>query len=330
MKGDLRGPSRSPIRKKGRRTAPAFSFLLADGMEGFIFAGTMYRLPVLVSALFILVQAGFVACVPHEPRAEVVDKFFSQERKDLLVIGHRGAKGLAPENTMAAFQVAADLGVPFELDTMLCKSGEPVVIHDYTVDRTTGGTGRVADLTLAELKALDAGSHFSEKFKNERIPTLAEVLDRFAGRVRIDVEIKYEGPGDQAHLTAEAVAKVIMDRGLTDRVFISAFNPYILEALRHAAPELARGQLYSHFDDTDLAFYKKIVLRNLLLNGKADPDFLAPHHELVDEDYVKEYNGLGYAVVPFTVNEPERIEELITWGVEGIITDFPQRVLDRR
>lgn len=274
------------------------------------------------------------ACVHHEPRIADINALFERSAADakqanpFMVVGHRGAAGVAPENTMAAFEVAARLGVPFELDTMLCKSGEPVVIHDYTVDRTTNGSGRVAELTLAELKQLDAGSHFDARYKNERIPTLAEVLDRYASTVMIDIEIKYEGPSAEAHRVADAVVELVREKGLIDRVFVSAFNPYVLEAFKKAEPQILRGQLYSHFKKADIPYYQKVVLRNLMLNGAADPDFLAPDHELVDRDYVETYHDLGYRIVPYTVNDEARLRELRDFGVDAIITDFPERALN--
>ena len=107
------------------------------------------RLTKLNFIFFALFTAALLSsCVHHEPRP--LKGFF---KKKFLTIGHRGTRGLGPENTMAAFRIAASMGIPFELDTMLCKSGEPVVIHDYTVDRTTNGKGRVADLTLKQFKS---------------------------------------------------------------------------------------------------------------------------------------------------------------------------------
>ena len=282
----------------------------------------------------IIVALSFSACVHHDPRIADIGALFdrsaadAKQAHDFMVVGHRGAAGVAPENTMAAFEVAARLGVPFELDTMLCKSGEAVVIHDYTVDRTTNGSGRVMELTLAELKQLDAGSHFDARYKNETIPTLAEVLDRYAQRVMIDIEIKYEGPSAEAHRIAEAVVAVVREKDLIDRVFVSAFNPYVLEAVKNAEPRILRGQLYSDFETADIPYYQKVVLRNLWLNGAADPDFLAPDHKLVDRDYVQDFHALGYRIVPYTVNEEARLRELRDFGVDAIITDFPARALN--
>src|SRR5688500_16528220 len=104
----------------------------------------------------------------------------------MLVIAHRGASSYAPENTLAAFDLAIEMGARhLELDVHLTRDDHVVVIHDDTVDRTTGGVGPVAEQTLAELKSLDAGSWFGEKFAGQRIPTFAEVLERYAGRAHL-------------------------------------------------------------------------------------------------------------------------------------------------
>ena len=275
-------------------------------------------LPTFTLAALLLLTT---ACVHHEPRP--LKGFFKSK---FTAIGHRGAKGVAPENTMAAFRASAAAGAPFELDTMLCKTGEPVVIHDYTVDRTTNGKGKVADLTLKELRALDAGSYFSPKFKGEKIPTLNEVLDEFANRVKVDIEIKYQGPREKIPTLAKAIIDLVKKKGLEKKVFITAFNPYVLEAFKNEAPDLARGQLYSRFETADIPYHQKVVLRNLLLNESADPDFLAPNYKMVDEEYVKTYHELGYKILVWTVNKPDDMRRLIEMGVDGIITDFPNRL----
>ena len=230
---------------------------------------------------------------------------------------------------MAAFRHAVALGVPIELDTMLTRTGEPVVIHDYTVDRVTQGSarGRVDSLSLAEISALEVGSLFSKKFQGEKIPTLEEVLREIAPRVRVDVEVKYEGPRAKADQTVRAVIDVIKRGGHGEQVFVTAFNPYILEEFKKQDPDLIRGQLYGTFSDSDIPFYQKLALRNLLLNDRADPDLLAVEDALVDAEYVDKYHRLGYRILVWTVNEPERIARLAQWGVDGIITDFPGRAL---
>ncbi|EQA36045.1 glycerophosphodiester phosphodiesterase family protein [Leptospira inadai serovar Lyme str. 10] len=272
-----------------------------------------------LSVFFLSIVSGS-SCVHHSPRQEQVQKQFPEK---FMVIGHRGARALAPENTLAGFRLATKYGHGFELDTMLCKTGELVVIHDYSLDRVTNGKGKVKDSSLADIKRLDAGSHFSPEYKGEQIPTLEEVLNEFGGKAVIDIEIKSEESGEPAQKVADAVVDLLAKKKFPARVFVSSFNPMVLERIRETKPEILRGQIYGTFKDSTLAYYKKVALKNLLLNKKAVPDILAPEHLLVDEDYVREYHKLGYKIYPWTVNDPKEMRKLIQAGVDGIITDKP-------
>src|SRR5262249_36816029 len=161
------------------------------------------------------------------------------------LIGHRGACGLAPENTVASFRKAADLGVRWvEFDVHLSADGVPVVIHDDTVNRTTSGRGKVAALTLAELQALDAGTWFAPRFQNERVPTL-ETIIAWRGRLGIGavVEIK-PSPGTE-EATAEATVRLLMQRW-PDHLpppMVSSFEIPALERAHEVAPGIARALL---------------------------------------------------------------------------------------
>ena len=108
------------------------------------------------------------------------------------------------------------------------------------------------------------------------------------------------------------------------QVVVTSFNPFVLETINTTNPEVLRGQLYSSFDDVkELGWLTKFVLRNLLLNGKAEPDILAPRYDMVNADYVAKYQGLGYKIFPWTVNDPKEMENLIKLGIDGLITDKP-------
>lgn len=265
----------------------------------------------------------YTACASHNPRTAKVKEVIPQK---FLVIGHRGTgeNSIAPENTMSAFKFAAKNNSAFELDTMFSKSGELVVIHDSDVDRTTDGKGMVDTLTLSELKKLDAGKLSPVKFKGEKIPTLEEVIDEFGGKTIIDIEIKAQAPKEEAQKIGLAVAKLLAQKNMSQKVFVTSFNPFVLETIKLTNPDVLRGQLYSSFDDVkELSWLTKYILRNLLLNGKAEPDILAPRKDMVDADYLKKYQGLGYKIYPWTVNDPKEMENLIKLGVDGLITDRP-------
>jgi len=263
------------------------------------------------------------ACVKHAPR-DTRDLF----AHDVAVIGHRGAAGLAPENTHAAFAAAAALSVPFELDVTLSATGEVVVIHDDTLDRTTDGAGYVDETPWARMSSLDAGSWYGPTHVGERLPELGEVLARFGPQVVIDIELK--NPRDPAlrQPLAEAVCRLVAEAGLVDRVFVTSFNPYLLEAVRAENPDIRRGQLFGSFEGADLSRLEKFVLRNLLLNGKAVPDMLVAEAAILRPDNVRRWRRKGYRVLAWTVNDPVEMKRLVDMGVQGLITDRPDLALE--
>lgn len=148
------------------------------------------------------------------------------ERKQVDNVAHRGATGYAPENTIAGFDLAVDMKADYiEIDVQRSKDGELVLIHDTTVDRTTDGTGKVGELTFEQLRSLDAGSWKGEQFAGEQIPTFAEILDRYRGKVGILIELKAPElyPGIE-----EEVASVVKERNLdkpqNEKIIIQSFN----------------------------------------------------------------------------------------------------------
>ncbi len=145
----------------------------------------------------------------------------------LLRVGHRGAKGHAPENTLASFQLGMEMGVTaVETDVHLSKDGEVVLIHDHTVDRTTNGHGFVKDLTLAELKKLDAGSWFAARFAGERIPTLTELLIWAKDKVGVAIEIK-NGPIYYPGI-AEKTIRLLREHGMERQAILISFDHFVL------------------------------------------------------------------------------------------------------
>jgi glycerophosphoryl diester phosphodiesterase len=138
---------------------------------------------------------------------------------DFMVIAHRGASSYAPENTLAAFDLALDLGYGhLELDVDLTRDGHIIVMHDETVDRTTNGTEPVRSQTLAELRALDAGAWFGAQFAGERVPTFAEVLERYRGRVHLHTELKGRAPR-----LASGTADLVREYGMVEHVTVTSF-----------------------------------------------------------------------------------------------------------
>src|SRR4051812_8087205 len=160
---------------------------------------------------------------------------------DPTIIAHRGASGTAPENTLAAFRRAADLGAPMiELDVQLTADGEVVVIHDFTLDRTTDGVGSVRHRSLAQIRRLDAGAWFAPAFRGERVPTLAEVLQNFPHAVNVELK----SYGDDG-LEPRALA-VVERAGALDRVVFSSFDGGALERLRACSTSATLAVLWEY------------------------------------------------------------------------------------
>ena len=225
----------------------------------------------------------------------------------MLKIGHRGAMGYAPENTLASFAKALELGVDgIELDVHLCKSGELVVIHDGRVDRTTNGKGTVIDMTLAELKQLDAG-------EGQRISTFSEVLNFVDRRAIIDIELKAEGTGKPV---ADVINLYIQKQGWEKEGFIlSSFDHHELKRCHDLIPDVPFGPLIA-----------AKPLDYALLAQKMNADLIMPFFEFLDRKFVQDAHQRGLKVFTWTVNRPEEIKKILSIGVDGIISNYPDRL----
>lgn len=231
-----------------------------------------------------------------------------------LSFAHRGASYEAPENTLAAFLLAAELKADgIELDVQLSKDGEVVVIHDFDLEGSTNGTGPVRERTLAELKELDAGGWFAPSYAGQRIPTLQEVIDAVGHRLLLNIELKtlsLRGNG----LAAEVV-RTIEDNHLLDRAIVSSYNPFALRRVKRLNPWIAIGLVY----EPDLP----LPLRHPWARHFLKLDALHPHHSLVDERYLRWARTRGYSVHTWEVDDPGRMWQLMRLGVEHIITNRP-------
>lgn len=229
------------------------------------------------------------------------------------VVAHRGASGEAPENTLTAFRRALEMGVDaVELDVHLCADGEAVVIHDFLVDRTTDAKGLVNDLPLDALRRLDAGRWFGEEFAGERIPTLAEALELLRP-VRVVIEIK-NGPIFYPGI-AERVADLVRETGHR-AVTVSSFDhPVLLEVKAHA-PDLETAVLY---------FGRP--LDPVRLARDVGAGVLQPHWTYLTPDAMAAARAAGLRVETWVVDEPAHMAHVMALGVDGIITDHPDRLL---
>jgi glycerophosphoryl diester phosphodiesterase len=233
----------------------------------------------------------------------------------LLVIAHRGASGYAPENTLAAFRRAIAMGATFiETDLQLSRDARFVAIHDATVNRTTNAQGKVHDLTLADLRKLDAGSWFGSEFAGERIPTLEEILE-FAKKhdVVFYLELKPGGSWGGEH----ALISALRESGEIARTVVISFDPEILISVRNIEPTLMTGFLFDGKISDPLEKTIEIGARQIAVRG-----------DLVSPRLLKEARARDLQLVCWTVNHPGHMRLLAEAGVDGIMSDYPDRLVE--
>lgn len=231
-----------------------------------------------------------------------------------MIIGHRGAAALAPENTLSGINKAADIGIDWiEIDTQLSLDAVPVIFHDETIDRCSNGEGKLATLTLSELKALDFGAWFSDEFSNEKIATLAEVLVLCRERsLSINLEIKVHHD-DQAQLLVQQVAKVIAAEHFPkSQLLLSSFSVSALEHCQRVMPEIRRGFLTSSSSSECLTEVEHLDLYSV----HADQATLTEEMALV-------IGEKGLELMIWTLNDPSKKNVFKAMNVSGIITDDP-------
>jgi glycerophosphoryl diester phosphodiesterase len=233
-----------------------------------------------------------------------------------LIFAHRGASAYAPENTLAAFEIAIQQGADLvEMDAKLSADQKVVILHDRTVDRTTDGSGRVSDLPLSELKKLNASHGFRDQYPAESIPTFSEALELCAGRIGINLELgNYATPFDRL---PEELAKIIKNHPYKTDILVSAFHPVPLRKFHSLVPEVKIGLLARRGVE---GFLSRGWLGRTLIPYTA----LHPDKNDVTPAMIKTARKFGYSINPFTVNEQEEMAHLISLGVNGLITDDPR------
>jgi glycerophosphoryl diester phosphodiesterase len=271
------------------------------------------QIPLLIVALGM---AGVTGCKMQ--KAEPLKKIFPSGRFPVMVVAHRGFSGTSPENTLVAFKKAIDPGADMiELDVRLSKDGEVVVIHDESLERTTNGKGRVIDLTLDELKKLDAGSKFHPSFSGERIPALREVLQLAHDRVLVNIELKKGDYGKWTILDlADRALLEVEKAGMADRVLFSSFDPSVLERLLRANPRMPVAYLYNRpwnfpGEVTEGRPFQALNCRKTVLTRE---NISRAHEE-------------GVRIGVYTLNTEEEMERFIDLKVDAIITDYPDRLI---
>lgn len=235
----------------------------------------------------------------------------AEQKSSLYIVGHRGACGYEPENTLRSFKRALDDGVSMiELDVQLCASGELVVMHDLTVDRTTNGHGKVALLPYTKLLTFDAGM-------GEHIPLLTEVIDMIHGRAIINIELK--GPLT-AHPVAELLKKYVTEKGYKYSDFIvTSFDHYAVREFAELCPDVKRGVILEAHP-----------IGHAECAERAHAHYIIVYYETVNAEFVADAHARNIQVFAYTVNSVEIANELTKIGVDGIFTNYPNLFLSNR
>ena len=244
-----------------------------------------------------------------------------------LIIGHRGASAVAPENTMAAFREAIAVGADgIEFDVRLARDGVPVVIHDSTLRRTGGLSHRVADLTASELAKVDVGSWFARSFANETVPSLAELFTLFeSNKSTLYLEMKCDSPAEYAPL-AEACCRLIAEGALRERVMIECFQLPALGIVREIDSEIKTVALFEpSISNPSVLSDRSIISKATDVGAVA----LALHHRLARKRLIEKAKDAGMHVAVWTVEDPAWIERARTIGIDALITNDPAKLIPR-
>ncbi len=234
-----------------------------------------------------------------------------------LVLAHRGANKRAPQNTLPAFKKAVEFNADgIETDVHLCKDGEIVICHNYTVDATSNGKGSIDEMTFAQLRQLDFGSYFSKDFEGVTLPTLAELICVVKNMNLINIEIK---PPLKENDLVKRVVEEVHKFGIEKNTIISCFDPECIRLVKEIDSNLKTGLLYEEGD-----------LGNEIMNfgvtkycQQLKADAAHPEYFLLTEDLVHDLHANGIAVNPWTVNKKEDIIKYTKWGCDALITDVP-------
>lgn len=286
--------------------------------------------PLRVAAALGAVLALYLYFAVLHTRAKAEEHpFFGGKRT--LAIAHQGGRGLWPENTLLAFERSLDLGVDvLEMDLRVTRDRHIVVHHDPSVDRTTERTGLVRELTLAEIRSLDAGYGFAVeeggvahpyRGRGLQVPTLLEVLDRFP-ESRLNLEMK-----EFDSELARALCSTLLERGFAERVLVASFDHEPMAAFRAACPQVATSATLRE----GLLFYQLDRLRLGSLYRSPAVAFQFPEYfgklQVIQPSFLEVARSYNVRVQVWTVNEERDLARMLAMGVDGILTDYPDRLL---
>lgn len=240
-------------------------------------------------------------------------------------IAHRGASAYAPEHTIAAYKLGQQLrGDYIEIDLQMTKDGHLVAMHDETVNRTTNGTGLVKEHTLEEIKQLNAGSFFNEKhpslakkeFENANVPTLEEIIKTFGHNANYYIETKSP---DEYPSMEEKLLEIIKHYGINDKVIIQSFSEASLQKIHSLDVNIPLVQLLPYKKAAQLTELEMKKYKTYCIG-------LGMNYKYIDSTYVKRIKKHGLEVHPFTVDNETDMKKLILWGVDGMFTNYPDRL----
>ncbi|WP_077623303.1 glycerophosphodiester phosphodiesterase [Sediminibacillus massiliensis] len=251
--------------------------------------------------------------------------------KKILNVAHRGASGYAPEHTIPAYELGdQQKGDYVEVDLQMTKDGELIAMHDEELDRTTNGSGYVKDYTLEEIKQLDAGSWFNDRYPSYakddyiglQVPTLEEVIERFGRSARYYIETKspevYPGMEERLLEILEAY-KLIGPNPASSQVIIQSFSPESLKKVHEMNNDIPLVQLISYSSPAEITEEELVEYSEYAVG-------LGMNYTQIDREYVEKVRSHNLLIHPYTVNEKEDMRKLLEWGVTGMFTNFPDRL----
>ncbi|MEM1243635.1 MAG: glycerophosphoryl diester phosphodiesterase [Pseudomonadota bacterium] len=235
-----------------------------------------------------------------------------------IIIGHRGASGYAPENTLSAFEKARNLDIKWvEFDVVLTSDFIPVLLHDTTIDRTTNGLGSILQYSFDQLQVFDAGSWFAPAFKGERIPSLATVLTFLRKNnlfAVIEIKALKNNEKQVATKTMEIIEKYWPD--YQDKVIVSSFSYAVLKVVRQLLKEVKIGLGVEKWQPNILDQAQQINAYSVHIN-----------QQILKQKYIHFAQAKGFKVYAYTVNEKNRARQLLNWQIDGMFSDYPDKIL---
>jgi glycerophosphoryl diester phosphodiesterase len=246
-----------------------------------------------------------------------------EKYKDIVNVSHRGASGYAPEHTITSYQMGEKMhGDYIEIDLQMTKDGQLIAMHDETVDRTTNGTGLVKDYTLDQIKQMDAGSWFNEKYPQYanpeyvglQVPTLEEIFQKFGKNANYYIETKSPEvyPGMEKELL-----RLVNEYDINKKtLLVQSFSSLSLKKMKELDPTVKLIQLLSYKAKATISDAEIVDIKEYAMG-------VGPNYTYLTEDYIQKVVNSGLEIHPYTVNDKETMKKLIDWGVTGMFTNFP-------